>query len=482
VALGLGRPLTWLSTIGLTILLPRYLGDVNLGKINLAFAFADWCGLLVSFGISTYLTKEVARRGAAASAVVLNALVFRLVIALAVGSVAAVVATFLGYDALTRQLVYLLTTHMLLMVVTGVLTGALQGMEQLRIVALVDAISKLLLLGLVALFLFQGYGPIGVAVAYILSDVLIITWYIYALRRLGGLSGPIDPRTWRSLILGGMPFLIWEAALLTYARIDVIILSMFTHAAVLGWYHAAYRIISIPLFAPAVLMTVTFPALSAAAKDQAVFSRIARRAIHVAVLMTVPMTIGLVVLADRLIQLFGYPEGFTNSIIPIQLLALSLPLVGMNMIVGSILNARDRQRKWAMAGVVAAVLNPALNLVAIPYTQTEFGNGGIGAAAVTSLTEVFLLAAGQYLLPKGVLDTATFVGALKCLLVGLIMGAGIWLAHGLPVLIVIPFGALIYGAGSLLLGTVSLGDLRRVRTYLTERRAARSAHASSALA
>src|SRR5918993_984970 len=55
LALILARPLTWLSTIGLTILLPRYLGDVNLGKFNLAFVFADWCGLLVSLGISRYL-------------------------------------------------------------------------------------------------------------------------------------------------------------------------------------------------------------------------------------------------------------------------------------------------------------------------------------------------------------------------------------------------------------------------------------------
>src|SRR5688572_10961315 len=146
-ALGMARPLTWASAIGLTILLPRFLGDVNLGKVNFAFAFADWCGLLVSFGISTYLTKEVARRGEAGS-LITNALIFRLALALLVGIGAAAVATVIGYDELTLQLVYLLTAHMLLMVVSGVLTGGLQGLEQMRSVAVVDATSKGLLLGL----------------------------------------------------------------------------------------------------------------------------------------------------------------------------------------------------------------------------------------------------------------------------------------------------------------------------------------------
>jgi O-antigen/teichoic acid export membrane protein len=471
IALSFSRPLTWISAIGLTVLLPRYLGDVNLGKINFAFAFADWCGLLASCGISTYLTKEVARRGTSSSSLVLNALVMRLSLALGVGGLASVVATFMGFDELTRQLIYLLTAHMLLMVISGVLIGALQGVEQLRIVALVDAVSKLVQLGLVAFALVQGYGPLGVAVAWILSDLFAIAWYLHAVRKHTGLSGPLELRTWRSLISGGVPFLVWETALLTYARIDVVILSMFAHDAVLGWYGAAYRIISIPLFAPAVIMTATFPALSASAKDPALFSTIARRAVHVVVLMTLPMALGLMVLADKLIELFGYPQSFANSVVPIALLAASLPLVGINMIVGSVLNARDRQRQWAVAGVAAAVLNPALNLVAIPYTQSTYGNGAIGAAAVTSLTEVFLLVVGQCLIPRRVLDAATFAGILKCLLAGLAMVAVVWFARELPVMIAVTLGALTYGVGALSLGIVSVGDLRRLRHYLTERRA-----------
>jgi O-antigen/teichoic acid export membrane protein len=217
-------------------------------------------------------------------------------------------------------------------------------------------------------------------------------------------------------------------------------------------------------------MTVTFPALSAATGDPRLFNTIARRAVQVIALTTVPMALGLMVVSGQLIQLFDYPESFANSVIPIALLSASLPLVGINMIVGSVLNARDRQRQWALAGVAAAVFNPALNFIAIPYTQTHFGNGAIGAAAVTSLTEVFLLCAGQVLLPRGVFDRATLTGALKCLLAGVLMAAVVWVARDLPLLLSIPLGAAVYGGATLLLGTVSPGDLRRVRQFVTERR------------
>src|SRR5215216_6733391 len=156
VALSAVRPLTWLSTIGLTILLPRYLGDVNLGKLNFAFLFADWCGLLASFGVATYLTKAVAQRREAAPTIVLNAVVLRLVLVVVIGAVAMIAASLLSYDALTRHLVFLLTAHVLLTVFMGVLFGALQGIEQMRIVAVIDAAMKVLQVALIAFVLLRG--------------------------------------------------------------------------------------------------------------------------------------------------------------------------------------------------------------------------------------------------------------------------------------------------------------------------------------
>lgn len=470
LALSLSRPFTWLSATGLTILIPRYLGDSNVGKMNAAFAFADWCGLLVSLGIATYLTKEVARRGTTAGSLVLNALLLRLALAMVVGVAAAALATVVISDELTRHLVYLLSIHMMLAVIIGVLTGALQGMQHLRVVALVDGVSKMLLFGLVAAFLLQGFGVRPVAIAFVVSDLVALVWLFIIVKGRGGITGPLEFGSWKSLLTGGAPFAIWEASLLAYARFDVILLGIFTTSAVLGWYYAAYRIISIPLFLPVILMTVTMPALAANAKDPATFNAIARRGVLAAALTSVPMAIGLMMLAGKVIDLFGYPSEFDNSVAPIILLAAGLPLVAVNMIVAPALAALDKQRSWAFLGVGAAVLNISVNLVAIPLTDRWWNNGAIGAGAVTTMTEVYLLIGGLILLPRTVLDRATFIAVAKCLLAGGIMAAVLWLAVSQSIFVLVPLGAVVFSVSVLALRVVSPDELRTIVDHALSRR------------
>jgi O-antigen/teichoic acid export membrane protein len=475
MALGLSRPFTWLSATGLTILIPRYLGDSSVGKMNAAFAFADWCGLLVSLGITTYLTKEVARRGTAAGSLVLNALVLRTALAIATGVVAVAVAGVFIQDALTRDLVYLLSVHMMLTVIIGVLTGALQGMQHLRIVALVDGVSKLVLLALVAGFLLQGAGVTSVAVSYLLSDLVALAWLLVVVRRRDGIHGPVTFGSWRALLTGGMPFAVWEVSLLAYARFDVILMAFFSPDSVLGWYYAAYRIISIPLFLPTILMTVTLPALAANAGNSSTFNGITRRGVIAAAFASMPMAIGVMMLADKIIDLFGYESGFSNAVIPIAVLAAGLPLVAINMIVAPALAALDKQRNWALLGVGAAVLNISLNLVAIPLTQSWWDNGAIGAGAITTLTEVYLLIGGLILLPKGILDNRTFVGVLKCLIAGGAMAAVLWLAYDASIFVLVPLGGIVYAATALALRVFTIAELKVIAAQALNRGNARTA-------
>jgi len=49
-ALGVGQIFTWISTAALISLLPRYLGDQNLGKFTAAVSLTDLCGLLAGLG------------------------------------------------------------------------------------------------------------------------------------------------------------------------------------------------------------------------------------------------------------------------------------------------------------------------------------------------------------------------------------------------------------------------------------------------
>jgi O-antigen/teichoic acid export membrane protein len=270
--------------------------------------------------------------------------------------------------------------------------------------------------------------------------------------------------------VGGLPFFVGQAALLVYGQIDTVLLSFFAGDAVIGWYVAGVRIVSTAQFLPGIMITVIFPMLSAASATPARFNQINQQAMHAVLLLNLPLAVGIVLLADRVVHLLGYPASFDHSIVPLILLAAGMPLIAVDMIIVTALGAADKQRQWARMGVAAAVLNVGLNLLAIPYTRGTFGNGAIGAAAVTTLTELFIMVTGIWLLPRGVVGSATVTRSLRCVGATVLMAAVVIVLRTAPLAVPVIAGVVTYGCASLLLGAVSPAEVRLVARHLVRRR------------
>jgi O-antigen/teichoic acid export membrane protein len=390
-------------------------------------------------------------------------------LALAAGTM--VFARLAGYDPLTQQLVDILSLGIVVMALSSVVNGTLQGLQQMKAIAITSVFTKVGYAVVAAAFLFMGAGALAVSIAWVSVGALGLVYSTIILLRRVRLTPSISLRAWRPLLVAGLPFFVWQAALLIYGQIDTVLLSFLTGDAVVGWYAVAYRIVMIPVFIPTIVVTVIFPALSAATKDTRAFASIARRGLHVIALVSTPMALGIMLLPDKIVHLLGYPVNFDNSVVPLILLAPHLPLAAIDVMIGTVLNARDRQRQWAMTGVAAAILNPLLNLIAIPYAQTHWGNGAIGAAAITTFTEVFMLIGGVRLLPRGVFGIATITDIGKCLLATATMGVVVWLTRDLPIAVPVAAGAVVYAATCLMSGAVSLGELREVHLHLVRGRA-----------
>lgn len=467
---GVAQGFSWIGAAVLAVMLPRLLGDVNLGKLGFALGLTLLAGLLANLGTSTFLVKEVARSPERAGELTVTALALRLPLSLLAAALAVIAVTLTRSDPATRATVYMLSLGILVDASRGVVQGTLQGLQRLTTLAAFPAISTSVYAGAAVLALTHGAGIVVVAAAYVVGQLAGLAVSGAALwRALPALPRP-RPRLLLLLLAGGLPFFVWQAALLVYGQVDSVLLSFLTNDAVVGWYVAAYRIVTVPMFVPTILMTVIFPALSAASAAPERFDHILRRALQVALQVTLPMALGVMLLPDRIVATLGYPPGFDHSILPIVLLAPSFPLVAVDMIIGTALNARDRQRQWALVAVAAAVLNPALNLVAIPLTQAWLANGAIGAAAVTTATEVFLMTVGLRLLPRGALDRATAWGCSRIVVAGLVMAAVVVLLRGASLLVSVPIGAVTYTAASLALRTLSLADLRLAFRYLVSGR------------
>jgi O-antigen/teichoic acid export membrane protein len=215
-----------------------------------------------------------------------------------------------------------------------------------------------------------------------------------------------------------------------------------------------------PAFLAASVATAFFPALSAQnVHIPEVFARTANRALHLVVLVATPAAIGIAVLAGPFIQMLYGPE-FEQAVPLMRILALHIPIVGMDIVLGTVVVAADRQRQWVIVGVIAALFNPLLNLAAIPLTEQAFGNGAIGAAVITVFTELILMIGALRLRPAGVLDPITSRTLVRIGAASLCMVPVLMVLHDLPLGVLVVVGVLTYGVASLALRTISLSELR----------------------
>lgn len=469
--LGVAQLISLVGALVVTVLLPRYLGDVNLGKLAFAGALTSLFGLIADLGTMTYLTKQVARDPSQAGRLTVGAIVTRIPLGVGAALLCVAAVHLTDDDPVTRSIVYVLSVAMILVSLGNTLGAALQGLHRMRALAISMVLGKLAYAGLVAWLLLAGFGPVEVALAALISTFVGAGAAAVMLGRVLTRSPMPSRDTLRHVLFGGMPFFVWQASLIVYGQIDVVLLALMTQDAVVGWYAAAYRIIMIPAFFPTTVVTAALPALSATAQDPAAFRSIAERCVRIVALTTIPMAFGILVIPDKLIDALGYPATFQHSLGPIVLLALHMPLAGIDMVLGTMLTALDRQRSWAMAGVAAAVLNPSLNLVAIPVTQALTGNGAIGAAAITTVTELFMFAVCLRLMPRGLLGRSTVAFGAKCVAASAAMAAIVWTFRDVPLVASVLIGVAAYAVLAITLRVISLEELRDLAIFVLRQRA-----------
>jgi hypothetical protein len=102
-------------------------------------------------------------------------------------------------------------------------------------------------------------------------------------------------------------------------------------------------------------------------------------------------------------------------------------------------------------------------------THQLFGNGAIGAALITGLTELFMFVLAVRLLPRGIFlaSTVQYVG--RCAGAGLLMAVAVVMVRDAPFLFVVAIGTVAYAIASLALKTLSVAELRRLGNELRGR-------------
>ncbi len=420
--------ITWASSFVLMSYLPRYLGAEEYGKLYFGMSISALAALLMDLGLTMLIVREVARDHGKISSFFFNGGALR-IFAWAVSLVITLGFVVLsGYPTTTIEIVLILGIGNLFLGGYEIIHRIFVGLERLEFRS-IGMVSEKVFLAIVGVTMLKmGHGPIAIAFVILLSLLLNFLVSYYFLRRITPLNPQeFRPSTWPSLLREGFPFMISMVFGFIFYRVDVMMLSRMTNDAVVGWYGAPYRLFDTLMFFPVILNTAVYPVLSRlfqTSKENV--NATARRLLHLTLVAAVPVAVGMLVLAEPIISLlFGLPE-YANSIVLLQLLSVSLILVYADFVFSTVLLSYNKQKEVSWIAVIATFVSITLNYFAITYFQEHYGNGAIGSAIATAITEAFVLVSNLYFIPRGCFRLQDITVGFKTLAVGALMAVCIY--------------------------------------------------------
>lgn len=454
----LGQAITWISTLLLTIAYGRFLGAVKFGELYFAITFISLIGVPIEAGYSSQIIRDIAQEPGKALQYFSNIMLIKLVIwpltlLFALGS-----SWLLGYTAEVRILVGISGFYLLGSAITGTLKSLHYAFERPIFPVVGTIIEKGLSAILGILLLRMGAGVEMMAVVMVIASFASGLWMAVWFFRRVGFSFTIDFSLIRQIVRTNIPFLIYGLMLVSYDRIDTVLLSLMTNSSVVGWYVAGIRIFDTLGFIPnLIIMTIMYPIFSklSTASDEGL-KFVVEKSINFMLFCSIPVTVLLIVAAPNVIHFLYVRQEFNATIPVLQALAPGLIFLFINFPISAILLSKKQDKKIPIMGAIALVFTVAANIILIPFFQH------IGAAIVTALTEVLLFVVGIAFTPRHLLPLGSLRVGFKTLIASLVMALVILPMHELHILFILPVAIVVYLAAAVLLGTIPREDYQAI--------------------
>ncbi len=441
-------------------LLARYVGPASLGKYYFAISFTTIFAIFIDLGFANVLTREVAKDSERSQTWLGNILALKIPLALLSLAAVFILINLLGYDPLTRNLVYISSICMVLDSFTVTFFAVVRGFHNLKYESISSIIFQIIVLGFGygALLLGGGLIPAMFALALASSYNFIYALIILQKKIQVAIKIIYDKQLTREILTISWPFAVYAIFQRLYTYLDSVLLSVLAGDEQVGLYQIAFKIIFALQFLPMAFTASLYPAMSSYwhnNREQLVISF--QRAMNYLIIISLPIIVGAIVLADKIILLFK--AGYGGALLPLQISIVSLFFIFINFPIGSLLNACDKQRKNTLNMGIVTVASVALNLLLIPHFQA------VGASITVLITNALMFILGIYWVKKVISYHAkkNLLIFAKVLFSSVVMGIIIYYGKSyLNVFVATIIGGFIYFALLLMLGGFKKADLTSV--------------------
>jgi O-antigen/teichoic acid export membrane protein len=452
----LGQAVTWTSTLLLTIAYGRFLGDVKFGELYFAITFVLLIGFPLEFGFNQQLTRDVAQDSSKALRYFSNTFLIKISLWFVLYGLILLVCWLLGYNMEERVLVAICGITLLGTSIANTFAALQYAFERV----LFPAVGSILEKGLSALIgiilLRHGAGVQVMALVLLFGSLTNATWQAIWFLRLVGPRFSIDLTLIRELIRTSIPFLTYGVLGVIYYRLDTVLLSLFTNAAVVGWYGAAYRLFDTMVFLPnLVIVAIMYPVFSKLSTTSEASLKLAiEKSMNFLLFCGIPIAGAMIVAAPNIIGFLYHRAEFIPAVHVLQALAPGLIFLYVNTVFNTTIMSTKQEKKITIMAAAALIFNLVLNLILIPHFQQ------IGAAIVTSLTELLLLCIVVMFIPRRLLPFGSLRVAAKASLASLVMCVAIFALRNFNIFILLSVAMLIYLGTATLLGTIPREDIK----------------------
>ncbi len=400
------------------------LGPHGLGQYAFALSFTTLFSVFMDIGMSTVLTREIAKDRKSASYILGTALSIKIISAMLVLVVMAIIVLNSDYDPLLRSLIALASFVMISDSLQLLFSSFFRGMHTLAYESVSVLVFQVIeiVVGVIALEVTGDvrWAVLSVAIA---SISVLVYFAVSAWIKFRCVIVPVWDKGVMVNFLRLLPsFAIATIIVRVYNTADVIIIERFIGAEAVGMYSVPAKVITAfqGLFAGS-FAAALYPLLASTYHtNKKEVSVLLAKAFHYMSAIALPMALGLAVTAELIIATI-WPE-YHNAVIPLVLMSLSLPFIFLSFPTGALLNASDRQRMTTRNRLIGTVLNIGFNLVLIPYY------GMTVAAGVFLCTNILIFTLDCWCLRKE-LEYVKQWGITKGVRIGVsgaIMGGVVW--------------------------------------------------------
>ena len=427
--------------VGAMVLLGNYLNAEGYGQFVFYYALIPLIGTLSDLGTGVMITKAIARERLLGARHFGDALLLKGGMSALVLALVAAVA-WIGFEPDRAMLITLMGVLALVDFGQDVSVWVTRGNERLDLEAILLLMSQVawlisVVVGIALNFSIAGLFGLKIA-AFIIRTVVgavIVRQRFYA-----PVFEPNKERL-RQLVVHALPLGLAMLFVIFYGRIGVIMLQALATSTDVALFNVGYML-SQPLgFISTALSMAAFPTLARRAQrgDEAIRDALLRTSKY-QLLVTLPLMVGLFLLADRIIPFLFHGADFARAGFALKLMSLGLTFIFVNLMSRYVLTAMDRQHVYLFAVLAGLVVNVGLGFALIPRL------GFAGACIALLGGEAAILIVGQTVLTRWVKLGDLTRAAFRPALAAAGMGGLVMLLHPLPWPVIVAAGGVAYVA------------------------------------